>query len=80
MMSVPSILIFLSLVLAPKVNRVVHILFGFIYTIIMVLVVSNSIDAWHSFYVYLGILEMLITLLIVWTAWRWPKQPQPVLS
>jgi len=40
----------------------------------MILIAITSISAWHTFYVFLAILESLITLLIVWYAWKWPKK------
>ncbi|MES2064753.1 MAG: DUF6326 family protein [Bacteroidota bacterium] len=73
LMTVPALMVFLSLVLKPKVSRVVNIIAGGIYTIIMVLVVLISIDPWWIFYIYLGVVEIIITLLIIWQAWKWPK-------
>ena len=38
----------------------------------------TMIDAWKlgfHFYVYLGVVEALLTLLIVWYALTWPRQP-----
>lgn len=73
LMTVPALMVFLSLVLKPRVNRVINIIAGVIYTIVMVLVVLISIDPWWIFYIFLGVVEIIITLLIVWQAWKWPK-------
>jgi hypothetical protein len=73
LMAIPALMVFLSLVLKPKVNRIVNIIAGAIYTIIMILVVYISIDPWWIFYIFLGIVEIIITLLIIWQAWKWPK-------
>jgi hypothetical protein len=70
MMAIPSVMVFLSLVLRPSVNRWVNIVLGVIYTIIMLITMPG---AW-VFYIFLGIVEMVLTLLIVWYAWRWPRQ------
>ncbi|MBD1384936.1 hypothetical protein IDJ75_06575 [Mucilaginibacter rigui] len=73
LMAVPALMVFLSLVLKPKTNRILNIIAGIIYTIVMVLVVLISIDPWWVFYIFLGMVEVIITLLIVWQAWKWPK-------
>ncbi len=68
-MAIPSAMVFLSLVLPPTFARWANIAFGLIYTAIMLLAMRG---AW-SFYLFLGIVEMALTLLIAWYAWTWPK-------
>ncbi|WP_316803681.1 DUF6326 family protein [Pedobacter nototheniae] len=72
-LSIPPLMIFLSLTLKPKVNRIVNIVTGLFFTVIMLLVVSNSISRWMSFYIYLGVIEIILTTLITKYAWFWPK-------
>jgi hypothetical protein len=67
---IPSLMPFLSLVLPPRVNRWVNIVFGAIYTVIMILAMKGG---WH-FYIFFGLIEITLTGLIVWYAWTWPKQ------
>lgn len=74
LMSLPPLMVFLSLALKPKVNRLLNLLLGIFFTAIMVLITANSLDRWMLFYTYLGVVEIIITLLIVVHAWRWPKQ------
>lgn len=69
-MAVPSLMIFLSLVLPPAANRWMNIVLGAVYSLIMVLAIQGS---WH-FYVFLGLVEIVLTLLIIFYAWTWPKQ------
>lgn len=73
MMTVPIVMIVLSLVLKPRINRMVNIAAGILFTLIMGLVVATSFGEWMIFYTYLGILEMILTILIIWQAWKWPK-------
>ncbi len=68
--AIPSIMVFLSLVLRPGLNRWANILFGGIYT---AMVLFTMPGAW-AFYIFLGIVEVALTVLIVWYAWSWPKQ------
>jgi hypothetical protein len=69
MMAVPSVMIFLSVALKPKLNRWLNIIFGMIYTVIIL------ITMWFSaIYMLWGIIEVVLTGLVVWYAWNWPMQ------
>jgi uncharacterized membrane protein len=74
LMVIPSLMIFLSIVLKPVLNRWLNILFGSIYTVIMFLIAISSIASWWSFYVFLAVVEMGLTMTIVMYAWKWPKR------
>ncbi len=71
LMAIPSLMVFLCIALRPNVNRLANIAFGAVYSIIMVVVVIPS--SW-TFYRFLGIVEIALTLLIVWYAWTWPRR------
>jgi len=70
-MIIPSLMPFLSLILPATVNRWANIVFGAIYGVIMILVIRGG---WH-YYVMFGVIEIILTALIVWYACTWPKQP-----
>lgn len=70
MMSIPCLMVFLSLVLKPQASRWANIFFGAIFTVIMLITMPGS---WN-FYIYLGVVEVVLTASIVWYAWAWPKQ------
>lgn len=72
LIAIPSLMIALSVFLNPKINRLLNIVFGILLTVVVVLVGSNSLHTWYSFYVFYAILEGIITLSIVWHAWKWP--------
>jgi len=69
-MAIPSVMVFLSLALKPNLNRWMNIIFGVFYTVIILITMPG---AW-AFYIFLGIIEAVLTALIVWYAWTWPKQ------
>jgi len=71
-LAIPSVMIALSILLKPKINRWLNIIFGTLFTLMMLLIAINSLTAWYNFYVFLAILESIITFLIVWYAWKWP--------
>lgn len=74
MMTFPILMIVLSLVLTPQINRWANISVGIIFTLIMALIVFTSKGKWMLFYIYLGCVEIMLTSLIVWLAWKWPGQ------
>jgi hypothetical protein len=66
MLAIPAAMVFLSLALKPAVNRWANIVLGTLYTFIMLLTMPG---AW-AFYVFYGVVEVALTALVVWTAWR----------
>ena len=68
-----SLMVALSIVLKPKINRILNILFGTLFTVMMLFIGFTSNTEWYVFYVFLAFLESIITALIVWYAWKWPK-------
>ena len=70
MMVIPSVMVFLSLALKADLNRWVNIIFGVIYSVIILITMQGS---W-AFYIFLGVVEVILTALVVWYAWTWPKQ------
>ena len=68
LMMIPAVMVFLSLTLKPKVNRWANIILGVLYTIINM---SNLIGDTWSYYIFFGIVEIVLTSLIVGYAWKW---------
>nr|WP_235985854.1 hypothetical protein [Mucilaginibacter segetis] len=64
---------FLSVLLEARLNRILNIIMGLFFTLVMLLVIAASIDRWMIFYIYLGAAEVIITSLITVYAWQWPK-------
>ena len=73
MMALPSLMIILTLVFAPRVCRWVNIVLGLAYTGIMAISIPGS----QPFYVALGIIEMTLTMAIALVAFRWPRIADP---
>jgi len=69
-MAIPSVMVFLSLVLSPTIARWANIILGVVYSLIMLLTMPH---AW-GFYVLLGCIEVALTITIVWYAWTWPRE------
>ena len=74
MLAIPALMVFLSLILKPNINRILNIVFGLFFTLIMLLIASVQRNEWYTFYVFLAIIESISTALIVWYAIKWPKE------
>jgi hypothetical protein len=68
-LAIPAVMIFLSLALIPNPNRRLNVVLGIVYALINL---TNFLSAW-AFYIFFGIIEIMLTLLIVWYAWSWPR-------
>jgi Family of unknown function (DUF6326) len=73
---IPALMIFLSIVLIPKISRLLNIIFGTLYTALMLWIASNYSGKWLTFAAFFAIVESIITSIIVWYAWKWPRQSQ----
>lgn len=71
MMTIPTLMIFLSLALTAKANRWTNIIVGILY---IVIVIGNVIGESWAFYILGSLVEFVLLVLIVGYAWRWPKQ------
>jgi hypothetical protein len=70
LLAVPGIMVFLSLVLPPRLDRWLNIILCAFYVAIMLITMPGAWD----FYILLGCIEIALTASIVWYAWRWPRQ------
>ena len=73
LMALPSTMVFLSLTLQAKVNRLVNIIVGIFHIVVMLgtLLVPGELWAYYALYM---ILEAVFIILIIWHAWKWPIQ------
>jgi hypothetical protein len=71
MMTIPILMVFLSLTLKAKVNRWTNIILGILH---IAIAIGNVIGETWAYYIFGGIVEVLLLSLIVWYAWKWPRQ------
>jgi len=69
MMSIPTIMIFLSLALKAHHSRWANIVAGVVYTLIAAYTVAMPSSLAYR---YFESLEILFSGYIVWSAWKWP--------
>ena len=73
-MSIPAIMVILTLILKSTASRLLNIIMGILFTLIML---DTMFGAWlynNYYYIYLGLVEVVLTSLVVWYAITWPKQ------
>ncbi len=70
-MAVPSLMIFLSVALPAWPNRILNIACGALYTGIIGLTMWSS-----AHFIFYGVIEIVLTLLVIFYALRWPRTSQ----
>ncbi len=70
LMIIPAMMIFLTTIMKPGLNRWVNIILGVLYTLVNI---SNLIGDTWIFYKFFGMVEIALTLLIIWYAWKLPN-------
>jgi len=72
LMLVPSVMVFLSLVLKAKANRLVNIIVGIVY--LGVLGSTFFTGRNPGYYLLFATVKALLLILVIWFAWKWPKR------
>jgi hypothetical protein len=70
---IPSLMVFLSLVLRPTVSRIANIALGVVFTLT---IIGGAIGEWN-YYILGSAIEVVLLAAIVYFAWTWPKQSRP---
>ena len=74
LMAIPIFMIFLSLALKAKVNRRVNIILGIFHAgVLFTTTVFVPGELWADYASFL-MFEAVFISLIIWYAWKWPKQ------
>ena len=78
LMSIPAIMIILSLTLRPNINRWVNIIISFLFIILIIITRFVPGKIWY-YYIYYQSIEAIFHFLIIWYAWRWPIQEKQTI-
>lgn len=70
LMAIPVGMSILAVFSCAKINRIANIAMGILYTIVNI---ANLPGETWIFYIFLGTLEIIITLAIIYLAFKWPK-------
>ncbi len=69
LMTIPALMIILSLTLSYPVIRWANIILGIFYSVVMVVTMFMQ-ETW-AYYIFFGIVEVVLTATIAWYAWNW---------
>lgn len=67
---IPTLMVVLSLVLRPRVNRIVNIVVALVYA---VSIIASCIGETWAYYFLGSAVEVVLLIAIVRTAWTWPR-------
>ena len=70
---IPSLMVFVALILRPRVNRIANIALGIVYA---VTIIAGAIGEW-SYYILGSALEVVLLAAVVYHAWTWPRESRP---
>ena len=68
MMAIPSLMIFLSVILPAVATRWLNLLLGAVYAVIIAMIMRDS-----AVLFFFGLIEVGLSLAVIWLAWRWPR-------
>jgi hypothetical protein len=68
---IQTFMIVFSLIGKPKLVRWVNIIMAIVFLLFNIGFLSEAVDGWEYL---LGIAYVLFNVLIIWTAWNWPKK------
>ncbi len=67
---IPALMVFASLVLRPKINRIVNIALSVVYALT---IIGGAVGEWN-YYIVGSAIEIAALLGVVYCAWTWPKR------
>ncbi len=71
LMSIPPIMIILTLVLKPGVSRCVNLIVSLLHILLIIATRFVPAKIWY-YYIYYQSIEAIFHALIIWYAWKWP--------
>ncbi|UCH02956.1 MAG: hypothetical protein JSV20_04045 [Candidatus Bathyarchaeota archaeon] len=71
---IPLVMAFLSLTLKDKANRLANIIVGVISTGFGLIELVTNLGKASAYMSFIGVVGLVFPTLIVWYAWKWPKQ------
>lgn len=73
-LTIPALMIFLSLILNPSLSKWLNIGVAIFFTLFTLLVGISSVSDWRAFYVFLSFVESILTAVIVYLSFKWPAE------
>lgn len=72
MMTIPSLMVFLSLALPAKANRWINLIVAILFVVVSI---GNAVgeETWVYYHIYAMVVQVVLLGLIIWFAWQWPR-------
>jgi hypothetical protein len=70
---IPSLMVFLSLILRPRVNQIANIALSVVYALT---IIAGAIGEWN-YYILGSAIEVMLLAGIVYYTWTWPTEASP---
>ncbi len=73
MMTIPSLMVFLSLALPAKANRWTNLIVAILFVVVSI---GNAVgeETWVYYHIYAVVVEVVLLALVIWFAWKWPRR------
>jgi len=71
LMAIPIVMVFLSLTLQAKANRLVNMIVGIVYIVVLGSTFLTGRNP--AYYILFALLIAVLLVLIVWHGWKWPN-------
>jgi len=75
LVEIPMAMVLLSRILKYRASRWANIIAGAVMTVIQAATLFVAIPT--AYYVFFSVIEVVTTLVIVWSAWKWPVPASP---
>ena len=69
--AIPALMVFLSLILRPRIDRIANIALGVVYALT---IIAGAIGEQNYYYILGSAIEVMSLAAIVYYAWTWPKE------
>jgi hypothetical protein len=70
---IPSLMVFLALILRPRASRIANIALSIVYALT---IIAGAIGDW-GYYILASAIEVALLAAVVYYAWTWPKETRP---
>ncbi len=71
LMAIPIVMVFLSLSLKYKANRWANIILSIVFFVLNLIGLPTYVSLFDQFLIVLG---LVFNVMMIWHAWKWPKQ------
>ena len=71
LLAIPSLMIYLSISLSPRINRILNIGFGVFFALFLLLILTSLDFEWYKFYMLFAVIEIVLAALIARKAFLW---------